>query len=440
MNPLPLETLATILFGLAILHTFMVKRFETVAARFPEGSVGENVFHLLGEVEIVFGVWATIFLVAFAAMMGGDQAIGYLESKFVLPGTTDPIGIHFTEPLFVFVIMAMAATRPILELVRRMIEAIARLLPVHREVAFYVSCLIIGPMLGSFITEPAAMTVTALLLKRRFYDRGISDKLKYATLGLLFVNVSIGGTLTHFAAPPVVMVAGKWGYDMAYMMLHFGWKAASAVIASTAIAAFLFRKELAALGDAPATADVDTKRPVPMWLIAVHVVMIAAVVMTSHHMVAFVGIFLLFLGMADVTSEYQDDLKLREALLVAYFLMGLVVLGGLQKWWLQPVLSNLNELPLYFGSTALTAITDNAALTFLGSQVEGLSEASRYALVAGAVTGGGLTVIANAPNPAGYGILKGSFGTTGVSPLLLFLNALPWTIMAIAAFMLLPSF
>jgi Na+/H+ antiporter NhaD/arsenite permease-like protein len=120
--------------------------------------------------------------------------------------------------------------------------------------------------------------------------------------------------------------------------------------------------------------------------------------------------------------------------------MGLVVLGGLQKWWLQPVLSNMSELPLYFGSTGLTAITDNAALTFLGSQVEGLSEASRYALVAGAVTGGGLTVIANAPNPAGYGILKGSFGDTGVSPLLLFLNALPWTIMAIAAFMLLPSF
>jgi hypothetical protein len=58
---------------------------------------------------------------------------------------------------------------------------------------------------------------------------------------------------------------------------------------------------------------------------------------------------------------------------------------------------------MYFGATALTAITDNAALTYLGSLVEGVSDQLKYALVAGAVSGGGLTVIANAPNPAGAG-------------------------------------
>ena len=439
MNPTSIEVLATTLFGIAILHTFLVKRFETIAHRYPHGSIGENAFHMLGEVEVVFGFWATIFLVCFAFMAGGESAIGYLESKYTLPGATKPIGIHFTEPLFVFVIMAMAATRPVLEFVRAIIEGAARALPIPAPVAFYIACLIIGPLLGSFITEPAAMTVTALLLKRRFYDRGISDRLKYATLGLLFVSISIGGTLTHFAAPPVVMVAQTWNYDMAYMLTHFGWKAAMAVILSTVAVAMLFRRELAALDDAPESFDAEPQKPVPYWLIAVHIAFIAAVVGTSHHIPAFFGIFLLFLGITTVTAEYQEPLKLREALLVAYFLIGLVVLGGLQAWWLQPTISSMSELPLYFGATGLTAITDNAALTYLGSQVQGLSEASKYALVAGAVTGGGLTVIANAPNPAGYGILKGSFGETGISPLGLLYAALPPTFVAILAFLLLPN-
>jgi len=439
VNPSNIEILATVLFALAILHTFLVKRFETLATRFPEGSVGENLFHLLGEVEVVFGFWAIAFLVAFAAMLGGDQSIAYLEGHYTPAGATQPVAINFTEPLFVFAIMAMAATRPVLEVARRIIEAVSRVLPIGREPAFYASCLVVGPILGSFITEPAAMTVTALLLKQRFYDRGISNRLMYATLGLLFVNVSIGGTLTHFAAPPVVMVASKWNLDIAYMITHFGWKAAVAIILSTAVVTAAFLRELTSLGERPDLAKPTSKLPVPLWLMVVHLGLIAGVVATSHHIPAFIGIFLFFLGVTDVTREYQDELQLREALLVAFFLMGLVVLGGLQKWWLQPVLAGMDEIPLFFGATGLTAITDNAALTFLGSQVEGLSDASKYALLAGAVTGGGLTVIANAPNPAGFGILKGSFGVTGISPLGLLGAALPPTLVAIGAFLLLPN-
>jgi Na+/H+ antiporter NhaD/arsenite permease-like protein len=91
---------------------------------------------------------------------------------------------------------------------------------------------------------------------------------------------------------------------------------------------------------------------------------------------------------------------------------------------------------MYFGATALTAITDNAALTYLGSLVEGISDQLKYALVAGAVTGGGLTVIANAPNPAGAGILQSSkaFEGTGISPVGLLLGAIPPTLIAIAFF------
>jgi Na+/H+ antiporter NhaD/arsenite permease-like protein len=94
---------------------------------------------------------------------------------------------------------------------------------------------------------------------------------------------------------------------------------------------------------------------------------------------------------------------------------------------------------LFYGATGLTALTDNAALTYLGSLVEGISAELKYALVAGAVTGGGLTVIANAPNPAGVGILQTAkaFGSEGISPLFLLLGALPPTGVAIVFFWLL---
>jgi predicted cation transporter len=152
----------------------------------------------------------------------------------------------------------------------------------------------------------------------------------------------------------------------------------------------------------------------------------------------FFGVFMLFLGLVAATREYQDPLKLKEGLLVGFFLAGLVTFGDLQQWWLEPLISSMNATWLYYGATGLTAITDNAALTLLGSQVPNLSEEMKYALLAGAVSGGGLTVIANAPNPAGAGILQSAaaFGGEGINPGKLFLGATIPTAIAIACFWL----
>jgi Na+/H+ antiporter NhaD/arsenite permease-like protein len=416
--PSSLELFSTACFALAILHTFSVKLFQGLASRYREGSVGENLFHLLGEVEVVFGLWAAIFLAYYALRAGPVEAVHYLESR------------NFTEPAFVFVIMGVCSTRPVISATGRAIVALSRVLPLPRPLAFYATTLVVGPLLGSFITEPAAMTVTALLLLERLYKKGISRPLMYATLGLLFVSVSIGGTLTPYAAPPVLMVAKAWHWDLSFMLQHFGWKAVVAILLSTALVSFRFRRELGRLswkeeGNEPAP---------PAWVCGSHFIFLALIVLASHHAAVFVGIFLFFLGLVSVTKEYQGELKLREGLLVAFFLGGLVVLGGTQRWWLEPLLTQLSSFPLYGGAIALTAITDNAALTYLGAQVPGLSEASRYALVSGAVVGGGLTVIANAPNPAGYGILNQSFGKDGIEPLGLFLAALPPTVVAAACF------
>ena len=421
------QIVGTTLFGLAVLHTFIVKKFEHLAHKFPKGSPASEFFHFLGEVEAVFGMWAAILIAFMAVIFGSPSApIIYLEAQ------------NFTEPAFVFVIMAMAGTRPVIKFAEQIIVMVSKLIPLSGKMSFYASALIVGPLLGSFITEPAAMTVTALILQKNFYSQpDMSTKFKYATLGLLFVNISIGGTLTHFAAPPVLMVASTWKWGMSHMLGHFGYKAAIAVIIGTALVAFMNKKELS--GSFDLRAEREDKMHPPWWITLIHLIFLALVVYLSHHMVVFLGLFLFFLGFTTVTQEYQDNVKLKESLLVGFFLGGLVTLGSLQAWWLQPLLAKLETLPLYLGSTALTAITDNAALTYLGSLVEGISDDKKYFLVAGAVTGGGLTVIANAPNPAGFGILKENFGEQGISPIGLLKAALLPTFIALICFKFLVS-
>jgi hypothetical protein len=417
---LEMKYVATVLFACAVLHTFCTQKILNLAHRYPEGSIAENLLHFLGEVEVVFGFWAALLVAIWCFQFGTKDAALYLES------------INYTEPVFVFVIMCMSATRPVLYMADKAITALSRLLPLARPLALYLACLIVGPLLGSLITEPAAMTVTALLLREQFFTDRTSKAFKYATLGLLFVNISIGGTLTHFAAPPVLMVAGPWQWDTLFMLQNFGWRSALAVILGTAATAFYFRKDI--LNTGSRTNGLVPK--VPAWVVIVHIGFLTLTVFTAHYMAFFVPLFLFFLGWCSVAREYQDELRLKESLLVGFFLGGLVTLGKLQEWWLQPLLSGLGETPLFWGALALTAVTDNAALTFLGTLVPNLSDAAKYALVAGAVGGGGLTVIANAPNPAGYGLLRDAFGTDGISPLSLFLAALPYTLLAAALFLL----
>ena len=417
--PTTIQMIGAALFAVAILHTFATKYFEHLAHTQPAHA---GLWHLLGEVEVVFGFWALVLVVAMFAIDGSIAATHYVDSR------------NFTEPMFVFAIMVIAGTRPIVQTATALVDLLARLVPLAGSLGFYFLVLTLVPLLVSLITEPAAMTLAAMILADRVFASGVSSRLKYATLGVLFVNISIGGTLTPFAAPPVLMVAGKWGWDIHFMLATFGWKAAVAVGINALAVTVLFGRELARLS--PQGSD-QPAASVPLSLTLVHLGFLAGVVVFSHHPAVFMGLFLFFLGVATAYQRHQDRLILREGLLVAFFLAGLVVLGGQQQWWLQPVLMSMSSEAVYFGATILTAFTDNAALTYLGSLVEGLSESFKYALVAGAVTGGGLTVIANAPNPAGIAILRGHFDEQSVNPLGLLLAALPPTLVAALAFRML---
>jgi hypothetical protein len=520
----PFNLAATLIFFMAIVHTFMTGRFMVIshkwekahAAKIKNGQAhrdsvhhGAKLFHFLGEVEAVFGIWVIALVIAIIGFYDWKTMVNYIS-----------YGVNFTEPLFVVVIMTLAATRPILRLSEAIIRKIASLLG-GSLTAQWLTTLTIGPLLGSFITEPAAMTITALVLVQIFYGLEPSQKFKYATLGLLFVNISVGGTLTHFAAPPVLMVAGPWKWTTAHMLIHFGWKALLGVLISNAAYFLVFRKELFRLEERYAlerledeiqknylkrmdmdarfqefVATVDGEQgtlkavnkkiqnladevrqrlekryvpelvakgidenlakqafeqrfeeiklrgmqrglpallpeeqrgpfhdpnwderddPVPAWITIVHVFFMVWTILNAHHPELFIPGILFFLGFAEVTKPFQNRINLKPALLVGFFLGGLVIHGGVQGWWIAPILGNLAEIPLMLGATILTAFNDNAAITYLSTLVPNFSDSLKYAVVAGAVAGGGLTIIANAPNPAGVSILKKYFNDE-VSP------------------------
>ena len=443
----PFNAIATAIFLAAIAHTFLAAKFRAISHRCehehealvrklekspsPDPALlremerkkfREVVFHFLGEVEAVFGIWLIPLALAIALMKGPDTFLHYIN------------GVNYTEPVFVVVIMAIASSRPVLYFAEGALKMVAGL-GKKTPAAWWLSILTVGPMLGSFITEPAAMTICALILVEKFFKLQPSMPLRYATLGLLFVNISIGGTLTHFAAPPVVMVAGKWKWDSLHMLAHFGWKSAASIILSNALAFFIFHKELFKLresGDAVA----HSKPSVPAAVVLTHLVLIGLVVVTAHYTAIVVLIFMFFLAFVAATESNQDPVHLRGPVLVGFFLAGLVIHGGCQQWWIEPVLSSLNPVQMLLGSSLLTAFNDNAAITYLASLVPGFSDAAKYAVMAGAVAGGGLTVIANAPNPAGQSILQPYFGTNGVDALKLFLAAAIPTTISILIFLL----
>lgn len=302
--PHAIEIVATLLFSVAVLHTFSVPFFARLAHR---NGPHAGVWHLLSEVEAVFGVWAFVLIACMALMAGTDRAVQYMDTR------------NFTEPLFVFAIMVVASSRPILELVGSVVRLLAAMVPIRRELATFFIVMSIVPLGGSFITEPAAMTLAAILLRDGYFRCSGRAGFKYMTLGVLFVNVSIGGVLTSYAAPPVLMVAATFGWDTAYMATHFGWRAAVAVFLNAGVLTMLCRQALleGAVGTGAgvnASGDASEKRPpVPAPVTLMHLAFLVGIVLTAHHPAVFLGMLMMFIGFAHAYQRHQSRLMIRKA-------------------------------------------------------------------------------------------------------------------------------
>lgn len=413
----PFNLISLIIFCCAIIHTFFAHYFTSLSkqwrmrnvrlGRDPVDSFGVEVLRFMGEIEVVFGLWVIPLFISMAYFYSWDTAIHYME------------GMDFLEPMFVVVIMVLASSSPIVKLAEDCLRFLARI-GGGTVKAWWWAILTVGPISGSLITEPGAMTISALLLAKQFYELKPSPKFAYATLGLLFTNISVGGVFTHFAAPPVLMVAKSWHWDTPYMALHFGWKAILGILLCNLTYYYFFKKEFEKLEEnkklrhAIEDKDKKSERKIPFWISLVHVAFLAWTVTHNHYPVMFIGSFLLYLGFYQATLPFQKSLDLKPAILVGFFLGGLVVHGNLQGWWIAPVLGNASEGMLLVLSAFLTSFNDNAEITFLATLIPTFTESMKYAVVAGAVTGGGLTVIANAPNPSGQAIL-GKYFDDGIS-------------------------
>lgn len=429
----PFNLVALIIFGCAIIHTFLAPKINQLSQQLRyrnqqnklevTDTFGVEILRFMGEVEVIFGLWVIPLLLAMTLVYDWNTALNYIS------------GLEYTEALFVVVIMTVASSRPIVHLAEQCMEFIAQIgggtIPI-----WWLSILTIGPLAGSLITEPGAMTISALLLAKQFYQYHPSQKLSYATLGLLFVNISVGGVFTSFAAPAVLMVSKTWGWGSKFMLLTFGWKALLGIFLSNALFFVLFRSELRAMEKrrliAIAEGEEKPVKAIPLWISLVHIAFLAWIVGHGHYPVVFIGSFLIFLGFHRATLPFQNELSLKMPMLVGFFLAGLVVHGSLQGWWIEPILGHLSCEMLMLTSTILTAFNDNAEITFLASLIPTFDPSMKYAVVAGAVTGGGLTVIANAPNPLGQALL-GEFFPEGIRPSRLFLAAfIPTLIVALA--------
>ncbi|MGE0173573.1 MAG: putative Na+/H+ antiporter [Oligoflexales bacterium] len=435
-NVEPMDVAASAIFFLAVCHTFAAPLFIKLSQRIQRGHLAPFVaklVHACGEIELIFGIWAIPLMLVVIAFKGWDALIHYLANE-----------VSFVEPLFVVVIMAAASTRPILDLAESCLRRIAALGKGSAS-SWWLTILTLGPLTGSLITEPAAMTISALLLGKQFYRLQPSKTFGYATLGLLFVNVSVGGTLTNFAAPPVLMVVKPWDWSSQYVLTYIGWKVLVGVMISNLLYFLIFRREFSQLEQHRTEQDrseeghvIDGRRNgIPIWVQIVHVLAMGWIVVNLHRPPLFLAGFLFLLGFMSMTRQHQRKVDMRGPLLVGFFLAGLVIHGGFQAWWISPMLGDLGKNDLLFVSTFLTSFNDNAAITYLSTFVQGFSDEMKIAVVSGAVAGGGLTVIANAPNPAGAAILGRFFNNKVVLPLNLALAAMIPTAVMVFCFLIL---
>ncbi len=383
------EIIGSICFILALSHTFFAVKFKPIS-------------HYLSETELAFPFWGIIFLatVPLFSVLGWIDGSDSRNQFMELAGHLD-----FSEPALLFVILLVTNTPLVMRFASRAIDGVADLVmqmaSASRGEASYITSMIVGPLMGSLITEPAAMTVTALFLRDRFFNRRVSRRFKFMSFANLLVNVSIGGALTNFAAPPILMVRDAWGWSSNFVFFHFGLNAALAIVVNTGLCWFFLRGELRAVQGFPKESLNDANGLILKKDSASTTRTSQA---AEQRAVRSLGSRLFYL---------VNQFEFRSSLYVALFLAGVVVLGHQQAWWLRELVEGKSPFSLFLGSTVLTSVTDNAALTYLSTQIESLTPLMRHAVVAGSIAGGGISVVANAPNPIGFSILREQLGDAG---------------------------
>lgn len=460
------QKISLIFFIIALIHTFLAP----LLLRFKLFKKG--VLHYLTEVEFVFPFWAMLFCLSLLYKYSYNFTADYLKE------------ISFIEPIFVWVMLLICSCKPLLEGVKFITQMLAEFLnrklnllnfkkinlksenpeipkTSHFNAIYFFLILCFVPLLGSIITEVAAMTLAAMMLKPYFKQMG--QKFAYLAITTLCLNISIAGAITTFAAPPVLMVANKWGWDLAFMLENFAWRAFLAVPINAGLLLYFFRKRIAEIDlthlRAAAIANstsmnskninlqATNSNNVPVLYFSpiqafnrkmffLYALFLVATIILQHSLLGLAIVFALFLSSHAFFKIYHQQLLLKEASLVALFLSGLMVLGKAQAWWVQAFLAGLSPHEIFATGFGLSIVMDNAAITYLASLLPNLSTEVQYKIVAAALTAGGLSILANAPNLLALGLLKKYFKGQKISHLNWFIYAIPSTLVAVFFFLL----
>lgn len=367
--------------------------------------------------ESAMVMWATVLL---GVQWWGSGSTGVI--KYVSR-------LHLIEPIYVATILIVCSTPSLIRSIRWTIFSVAHRLPVNTPMTFFVLAIVLGSLSGSIITEPAAMTLMCTIIGDTFLTSTRSDPFKYAVLGLILVSVSIGGALTPFSAPPIVMVATAWGWTLPVILRNFALPVIVSIVASTVIITMIFRRELT-------TPVAIVSRPRrPDWIVStIAMTLLVATLIVRHSLPSLLAILLIATGVIMVTSRRVAIAAVESGVWVGLFLVGVIILGGLQTWWVAPIIRSLPPSQLFMASIVVSAVADNAALAYLGTLVPDICRIKQLAIVGGAVCGGGLTVIANAPNPIAFRLLAPAFGSNGINPVKLALAAVGPTLLVAALF------
>ena len=410
----PLNLLALICFLMAIVHTFVAHRFRRKAlANLPLGmsptietqtvpqrghltkeTFFAHLFYFFGEVEVVYGFWCFLLFSVAASWHGVQPVLKYIASY------------DYNEAFFVAVALATASTYPIMRFADKSLSRLADL-GGGTPLAWWVLLLTFGPLLGALLKETVAMTILAVLLTKHFFSCRPSKSLAYATLALLFTNISVAGILTTFASSSIVMVANSWKWNTVYLLQTFGWKVVAGIVVSNGLYFWLFHKELRSLK--LLKKELKGQPEVPFWVTAVHLLFLAWIALNSANPIILIPSFILFIGFYQATAPYQVFMNLREPLFVGFFLASLIVLSDMQFWWIEPVVERLDETGLYFASLLISAFTHNSSAALLYSHLPNLNEHVKVLLMSASMAAGGLTIMANGPNIVAYSLLEESF-------------------------------
>jgi len=430
----PFRVFTLVIFLLAITHTLLAHHFTSMAKKTARKHRGEvsilaEILYFLGEIEVVFALWVIPLVIVVTIFFGFGEMVEYLNSRI------------YVEPFFIVVVMSIASSRPIIKLAESGVKRIGRFFNDSVQ-SWWVLILTVGPIFGSILTEAAAMTIAALLLKQKMYSRRPTKRLAYGTMGLMFVNFSVCGVLTNFAAPPAITLSRCWNWTAGDFFSQFGARVILGIIFVNLLYFTLFRKDFRKLKHqshkAEETEEADAhKGPVPAWITVTHLAFLGWTISMAHYVPIFLGSYLLYLGFHQATRMHQYRLNLKRPLMVGLFLAGLVIHGGFQGWWIDPLIGDLGFGAMMLTGTVLTAFNENTTVAYLACLLDDLQPKIQYALASGLVAGGGLTIMAHAPNPAGQALLR-PFFKGGISPWNLFLSALTPTLIFLGIFYFFP--